>query len=63
MKAARVLRFGPPNVITNEDVPKPEPREFAHMVVDDASRFALGEVLPDECSGTTIAFGGAQCAA
>src|SRR5499433_4082689 len=25
MKAARVLRFGPPNVITNEDVPKPEP--------------------------------------
>ena len=25
MKAARVLRFGPPNVITNEDVPKPAP--------------------------------------
>src|SRR5262250_426423 len=25
MKAARVLRFGPPNGITNEDVPKPEP--------------------------------------
>src|SRR5215471_20742068 len=25
MKAARVLRFGPPNVITNEDMPKPEP--------------------------------------
>src|SRR5215470_14416336 len=25
MKAARVLRFGPPNVITNDDVPKPEP--------------------------------------
>src|SRR5262249_35644106 len=25
MNAARVLRFGPPNVITNEDVPKPEP--------------------------------------
>src|SRR5437879_3163092 len=25
MKAARVLRFGPPNVITHEDVPKPEP--------------------------------------
>ena len=25
MKAARVLRFGPPSVITNEDVPKPAP--------------------------------------
>jgi NADPH:quinone reductase-like Zn-dependent oxidoreductase len=25
MKAARVLRFGPPSVITNDDVPKPEP--------------------------------------
>ena len=28
--------------------------EFAHMAVDDASRFALGEVLPDERSGTAI---------
>jgi NADPH:quinone reductase-like Zn-dependent oxidoreductase len=25
MKAARVLRFGPPNVISNDDVPRPEP--------------------------------------
>lgn len=25
MKAARVLQFGPPNVITNEDLPQPEP--------------------------------------
>ena len=25
MKAARVLRFGPPSVISNEDVPRPEP--------------------------------------
>jgi NADPH:quinone reductase-like Zn-dependent oxidoreductase len=25
MKAARVLRFGPPNVITYEDLPQPEP--------------------------------------
>ena len=25
MKAARVLRFGPPSVITNADVPQPEP--------------------------------------
>jgi NADPH:quinone reductase-like Zn-dependent oxidoreductase len=25
MKAARVLRFGPPNVITNDDLPQPEP--------------------------------------
>jgi NADPH:quinone reductase-like Zn-dependent oxidoreductase len=25
MRAARVLRFGPPSVITNDDVPRPEP--------------------------------------
>jgi NADPH:quinone reductase-like Zn-dependent oxidoreductase len=25
MKAARVLRIGPPNVITNDDPPQPEP--------------------------------------
>jgi NADPH:quinone reductase-like Zn-dependent oxidoreductase len=25
MRAARVLRFGPPNVITNDDLPRPEP--------------------------------------
>ena len=25
MKAARVLRFGPPGVITNDDLPRPEP--------------------------------------
>jgi len=25
MKAARVLRFGPPNVITIDDLPQPEP--------------------------------------
>ena len=35
----------------------------AHMAVDDASRFALGEVLPDERSGITIAFCDSQCAA
>ena len=26
MKAARILRFGPPNVITNDDVPRPQPK-------------------------------------
>ena len=25
MKAARVLQFGPPSVITNDELPKPEP--------------------------------------
>jgi len=25
MKATRVLRFGPSNVITNDDLPQPEP--------------------------------------
>src|SRR5262249_34391578 len=26
------------------------------MAIDDASRFALGEVLPDECRGTAVGF-------
>jgi NADPH:quinone reductase-like Zn-dependent oxidoreductase len=26
MKVARILRFGPPNVITNDDVPRPQPK-------------------------------------
>jgi transposase len=30
--------------------------EFAHMAVDDASRFAVGEVLPDEIGGTAVGF-------
>jgi transposase InsO family protein len=30
--------------------------EFAHMAVDDRSRFAIGEILPDECQGTAVAF-------
>jgi transposase InsO family protein len=30
--------------------------EFAHMAVDDTSRFALGEVLPDELGGTAVGF-------
>jgi transposase len=30
--------------------------EFGHMAVDDASRVALGEVLPDERGGTTAGF-------
>src|SRR3954468_3804901 len=25
MKTVRILRFGPPNVITNDDLPRPEP--------------------------------------
>jgi NADPH:quinone reductase-like Zn-dependent oxidoreductase len=25
MEAARILRFGPPGVITNDDLPRPEP--------------------------------------
>ena len=32
MKAARVLRFGPPSVITNEDLPRPEPAP-GHLLV------------------------------
>jgi transposase InsO family protein len=30
--------------------------EFGHLAVDDASRVALGEVLPDERGGTTAGF-------
>ena len=25
MKAAQIVRFGPPSVITNDDLPRPEP--------------------------------------
>jgi NADPH:quinone reductase-like Zn-dependent oxidoreductase len=32
MTAARVLRFGPPNVITNDDLPQPEPA-FGQLMV------------------------------
>jgi NADPH:quinone reductase-like Zn-dependent oxidoreductase len=32
MKAARVLRFGPPNAIANDDVPQPEPSAGQLMV-------------------------------
>jgi hypothetical protein len=33
MKAARMLRFGPPNVITNDDVAQPD-STVRHLVCD-----------------------------
>ena len=32
MKVARILRFGPPNVITNDDLPRPEPADGQLLV-------------------------------
>ena len=32
MKAARVLRFGPPSVIENDDLPRPEPADGQLLV-------------------------------
>jgi transposase InsO family protein len=55
-KLGRIIR--PSHRVTGErrDTVSGAGWEFAHMAVDDASRFALGEVLPDECSGTAIGF-------
>ena len=34
MKAARILRFGPPGVITNDDLPQPEPAKEVMITVE-----------------------------
>jgi NADPH:quinone reductase-like Zn-dependent oxidoreductase len=37
MKAARVIRFGPPNVIINDDLPRPEAAAGQMLVRAQAS--------------------------
>ena len=55
-KLGRIVRPGHRVTGDRRDTVKKAGWEFAHMAVDDASRFALGEVLPDEGSGTAIGF-------
>jgi transposase InsO family protein len=53
-KLARIVRPGHRVTGDRRDSVEGAGWEFAHMAVDDASRFALGEMLPDECAGTAI---------
>jgi transposase InsO family protein len=55
-KLARIVRPGHRVTGDRRDSVEGAGWEFAHMAVDDASRFALGEVLPDERQGTAIGF-------
>src|SRR5260370_3998381 len=45
MKAARVLRFGPPSVITNDDLPRPEPGAAQLLVRVEAGGVGNWDVL------------------
>lgn len=45
MKAARVLRFGPPSVITNDDLPQPEPAAGQLLVRVKAAGVGNWDVL------------------
>lgn len=55
-KLARIVRPGHRVTGDRRDTVNGAGWEFAHMAVDDASRWALGEVLPDERQGTAIGF-------
>ena len=55
-KLARIIRPGHRVTGDRRDTVDGAGWEFAHMAVDDASRFALGEVLPDERHDTAIGF-------
>ena len=53
MKAARVLRFGPPNVITNDDLPQPEPSAGQLLVRVKAAGVGHWDALIREEQGNT----------
>jgi len=55
-KLARIVRPGHRVTGDRRDTVDGAGWEFAHMAVDDASRLAFGEVLPDERQGTAIGF-------
>ena len=55
-KLGRILRPGHHVTGDRRDTVKGAGWEFAHMAVDDASRFAIGEVLPDETGATAVGF-------
>lgn len=62
MKAARVLQFGPPNVITNEDLPQPEPAAGQLLVRVKAAGVGHWDALvregklPDETLPLTLGY-------
>jgi transposase InsO family protein len=55
-KLARIVRPGHRVTGDRRDSVEGAGWEFAHMAVDDASRFALGEMLPNEREGTASGF-------
>ena len=55
-KLGRIVRPGHHVTGDRRDTVKGAGWEFAHMAVDDASRFAIGEVLPDETAATASGF-------
>lgn len=55
-KLGRIVRPGHRVTGDRRDTLEGAGWEFGHMAVDDASRLAFGEVLPDERSGTAAGF-------
>ena len=55
-KLARIVRPGHRVTGDRRDSVDGAGWEFAHMAVDDASRWAFGQVLPDERGGTAVGF-------
>jgi transposase InsO family protein len=55
-KLARILRPGHRVTGDRRDTVDGAGWEFAHMAVDDASRWAFGQVLPDERGDTAVGF-------
>jgi transposase InsO family protein len=55
-KLGRIVRPGHRISGDRRDTVKGAGWEFGHMAVDDASRLALGEILPDEQGGTAAGF-------
>jgi len=50
MKAARVLRFGPPTVITREDIPQPQPGAIGATTMIYAARSGVRDIAYEaEC--------------
>ena len=45
MKAARILKFGPPSVITNDELPRPEPAAGQLLVRVKAAGVGNWDVL------------------
>jgi transposase InsO family protein len=55
-KLGRIVRPGHRVSGDRRDTVRGAGWEFGHMAVDDASRVALGEILPDERGGTAAGF-------